>query len=142
MTTKKIVLIVAGIIGVLALVVVLFVAGIGWFIFRTIGHSEAAETARTYLRSNEMLKHDVGEVTDFGWFVTGSINAENGDGAATLHLKVIGARRTVNATVDLAYRNSRNWRVTGASYDRDGQEVDLMRAYETPTSSYQGSPSP
>jgi hypothetical protein len=142
MTTKKIVLIIAGIIGVLALVVALFVAGIGWFIFRTIGDSEAAETARNYLRSNEMLKRDIGEVKDFGWLVTGNINVENGDGAATLYLKVIGERRAVNATVDLAYRNSRNWRVTGASYDRDGQAVDLMRAYEPPTSSYQSSPSP
>jgi hypothetical protein len=131
MSTKKIVLIIAGVLGVLALVVALFVGGISWFVFHTIGSSEAAGTARTYLRNNEALKQDIGEVKDFGSFVTGQINVANGDGEATLYLKVIGEKRDVNATVTLSYRSNRNWRVTGASYQRDGQTVDLMRSYES-----------
>ncbi len=132
MTTKKIVLIIAGIICVLALVVAIFVGGIAWFVFHTIGTSEAADTARTYLRSNARLKQDIGEVQDFGSFVTGQINVENGDGVATLHLKVIAEKRTVNARVDLSYRENRAWRVTGASYNRDGQDIDLMQGYGEP----------
>lgn len=135
MSTKKIILIIAGILGVLLLVVALFVGVITWFVFHTIGTSEAAETARTYLRNNEVLKQDIGEVKDFGSFVTGNINVQNSDGEATLHIKVIGEKRTVNATVDLSYRSNRNWRVTGARYDRDGQTIDLMKPYETPTAS-------
>jgi len=142
-TTKKIVLIVLGIFAVLGLIVALFAGGIAWFAFHTIANSEAAETARSYLRTNEILKRDIGEVKDFGWFVTGSINVQNQDGEATLHLKVIGERRTVNASVDLAYRSNRNWRVTGASYELDGKSVDLMRSYEpgTPSPAYKTSPS-
>ena len=132
MTTKKIVLIIAGIICVLALVVAIFVGGIAWFVFHTIGTSEAADTARTYLRNNARLKQDIGEVQDFGSFVTGQINVENGDGVATLHLKVIGEKRTVNARVDLSYRENRAWRVTGASYNRDGQDIDLIQGYGEP----------
>src|SRR5207245_11618112 len=132
MSTKKIVLIIAGIVAVLALIVALFVGGIAFFVFRTIGNSDAANTARTYLRNNEMLKQDIGEVKDFGSFVTGNINVQNGDGVATLHLKVIGERRTVKSTVDLSYRSNRAWRVTGASYDRDGEAVDLMQGYGAP----------
>jgi len=135
MSTKKIILIIAGIVGVLALIVALFVVAIGWFVFRTIGNSEAAETARTYLRNNEQLKQDIGEVKDFGSFVTGQVNVHNSDGEATLHFKVIGEKKVVNATVDLSYRSNRSWRVTGASYERDGQTVDLMRSYETPAAS-------
>ncbi len=135
MSTKKIILIIAGIVGVLALIVALFVVAIGWFVFRTIGNSEAAETARTYLRNNEQLKQDIGEVKDFGSFVTGQVNVHNSDGEATLHFKVIGEKKVVNATVDLSYRSNRNWRVTGASYERDGQTIDLMRPYETPAAS-------
>lgn len=135
MSTKKIILIIAGVLGVLALVVVLFVGAIFWFVFRTIGNSEAADTARTYLRNNEQLKQDIGEVKDFGWFVTGSINVQNANGEASLQFKVIGERKTVNATVDLSYRSNRSWRVTGASYQRDGQTVDLMRPYEEPAPS-------
>ena len=132
MSTKKLLLIIAGIICVLALVVAIFVGVIAWFVFHTIGTSEAADTARTYLRSNARLKQDIGEVQDFGSFVTGQINVENGDGVATLHLKVIGEKRTVNARVDLSYRENRAWRVTGASYNRDGQDIDLIQGYGEP----------
>ena len=135
MTTKKIILIIAGILGALLLVVAVFVGAITWFVFHTISTSEAADTARTYLRNNEVLKQDLGEVKEFGSFVTGNINVQNSDGEATLHLKVVGEKRTVNATVDLSYRSNRNWRVTGASYERDGQTIDLMKPYETPTAS-------
>jgi len=130
MSTKKIILIVAGILAVLALVVALFVGGIFWFVFHTIGNSEAAEASRTYLRNNEVLKQDIGEVKDFGWLVSGNINVSNGDGVATLYLKVVGEKKNANARVDLAYRDNRAWRVTGASYERDGRTIDLMKPYE------------
>ena len=70
---------------------------------------------------------------DFGSFITGNINVSNGDGGATLYLKVIGEKRSVNARVDLSYRENRAWRVTGASYNRDGQTIDLMQGYGEPT---------
>jgi hypothetical protein len=132
MSTKKIVLIVVGILSVLALLVVLFVAGIGWFVFSTIGNSQAADTARAYLKTNEELKRDIGEVKDFGSFVTGNINTENQNGEATLNLKVYGERKTVNATVSLAYRSNQNWRVTEAFYDDDGRKIVLKAPYDMP----------
>lgn len=132
MSTKKIVLIIVGILGVLALLGVLFVVGIGWFVFSAIGNSEAAETARTYLRTNEDLKREIGEVKDFGSFVTGNINTQNQSGEATLNLKVYGERKTVNATVSLAYRSNQNWRVTEAFYDDDGRKIFLKAPYDMP----------
>jgi hypothetical protein len=129
MSTRKILLIIAGVLGALVLLVAIFVGAITWFVFHTIGSSEAAETARTYLRQNEKLKADIGEVKDFGSIVTGNINVNNGNGEATLHLKVIGERRTINADVGLAYRSNRNWRVVEASYDNGNETVDLMGAY-------------
>jgi ABC-type lipoprotein release transport system permease subunit len=132
MSTKKILLIIAGIVLVLGLIVVLFVGGITYFVFRTITNSPAADTARTYLRNNEMLKQEIGEVKDFGWLVTGNINISNGDGVATLYMKAIGEKGEANTRVDLGYRSNREWRVTGASYTRDGKTVDLMQAYGPP----------
>ncbi len=134
MSTKKILLIIGGIVLVLGLIVVLCVGGISYLVFRTINESPAAETARTYLRNNDRLKQEIGEVKDFGWLVTGNINVTNGDGVATLYLKAIGEKGAVNTRVDLGYRNNRNWRVTGASFTRDGKTVDLMDAYGPPTS--------
>lgn len=132
MSNRKILLIIAGVVAVLALIVALFVGGIAWFAFHTIANSEAADTARTFLRNNEILKQDIGEVKEFGSFVTGNINVQNTDGEATLHLKVYGEKRTVNATVSLSYRNNRSWRVTGATYESDGQTIDLVRGYGPP----------
>lgn len=130
MTTKKIIGIIAAIVGALVLLIALFIGGITWFVFHTIGTSEAADTARTYLRGNDMLKSDIGEVKDFGSFITGNIQTSNGDGEATLYLKVIGEKKTVNARVSLTYRSNQRWRVTAASYEKDGHTVDLMQAYE------------
>jgi hypothetical protein len=134
MSTKKILLIIGGIVLVLGLIVAVFVGGITYFVFRTINESPAAGTARTYLRNNERLKQEIGDVKDFGWLVTGNINVTNGDGVATLYMKAIGEKGEVNTRVDLGYRNNRDWRVTGASYTRDGKTVDLMDAYGPPSS--------
>jgi len=136
MTNKKIVVIVVSVVVVLGLLAVLFVGGIAWFALRTMGNSEAAETARTFLRNSEVLKRDIGEVKDFGWLVSGNINSTNGDGAAQLHLKVIGERKEVNATVEMIYRSGRPWRVTAASYRNEaGEVIDLLNPYDSPPDS-------
>lgn len=131
MSTKKIVFLIVGVMAAIGLLVMLFVGAIVGSVFYTIGKSEAADAARAYLRSNEKLKSDIGEVKDFGWFITGQVNYQNAGGEATLHLKVIGEKKTVNATVDLSYRSNRGWRVTGASYEGDGRTIDLMQPYES-----------
>lgn len=131
MSTKKLVIIITSILAGLFLIVALFVGAIVGSVFYGISHSEAAATAKSFLRSNEKLKQDIGEVKDFGYFVTGSINTRNNDGDASLNLKVIGERRTVNAAVSLMYRQGRQWRVTDASYkDETGQIIDLSGKYE------------
>lgn len=133
MTTKKLLFIVFGILGALFLLVALFVGAIVGFAFYTIGHSEAATTAKSFLKQNERLKEDIGEVQDFGSFITGNVNVQGSGGDATLYLKVIGARSTVNTTVTLAYRDGRQWRVTDASYvNAAGQTINLLDKYGGP----------
>jgi hypothetical protein len=132
MTTKKVVVIVVGVLVVLGLIVVVSAGGIVGFMFYSIGKSDAATVARTYLQNNEKLKQDIGDVKDFGSFVSGSINVQNSEGAARLKLKVIGTRKTVNATVDLSYRSGRPWHVVGASYTNEqGDLIDLLNPYDS-----------
>jgi flagellar basal body-associated protein FliL len=132
MTTKKIVLIIVSILIVLGLIVLVFVGGIVGLVFYKINNSEAAQVSKDFLKTNERLKQDIGEVKDFGKFVTGNINIENGNGTAELSIKVIGERKTVNASVELMYRSGHQWRVTAASYrNDDGQTVDLLNPYES-----------
>lgn len=132
MTTKKIVLIVGGVVVVLGFLVVCFVGVIVGVALYSVGNSEAAARAKDFLRNNEKLKTDIGEVRDFGSIITGSINFANDSGQATLHLKVIGARKTVNATVDLVLVKGSAWRVSSASYvNESGQTIDLQDPYDT-----------
>lgn len=131
MTTKKIVMIVVAVVVVIGLIIAIFIGGVIGIALYSIGQSEAAEAAKNFLRTNELLKQDIGEVNDFGTFVSGNINVNNNDGNATIKLKVIGERETVNATVDLIYRSGRPWRVVAASYVNDaGQTVELLTPYE------------
>lgn len=132
MTTKQIVLVVVAVVVVLALIAAIFVGGIVGLGFYQIGNSEAAAKAKDFLRHSEKLKTDIGEVQDFGSLVTGDVRIENNNGETTLKLKVIGARKTVNASVDLVYTKGSAWRVSAASYiNSSGQTIDLLNPYDS-----------
>ena len=131
MTTKRILLIFGGVVVSVGLLVVVFVAGIVGFAIYQVGNSDAAAEGKEFLWNSEKLKQDIGEVKDFGSFVTGSINIQNDNGTATLNFKVIGERKTVNASVELTYFQGR-WRVSSASYTNDrNQTVNLLDPYES-----------
>ena len=132
MTTKKIVLIVGSVVIVLVLIVAVFVGAIVGFALYQVSNSVAADKARDFLRTSEKLKQDIGEVRDFGSIITGNMEVANGDGQATLHLKVIGAEETINASVHLVYVNGGDWRVSSANYvNKDGVTVDLLNPFES-----------
>jgi thioredoxin 1 len=130
MSTKKAVLVAVGILSAIALVVALFAGAIVGFVFYTIGNSGAAQTAKTFLRQNEKLRRGIGEVRDFGYFTTGDIKTQGSMGTAELRMKVFGATKTVNTTVDLAQGRG-EWRVVDAFYDdASGQRVFLTKAFD------------
>jgi autotransporter translocation and assembly factor TamB len=130
MTTKKILLIIGGVVVALGFLVISFVGAIVGIGLYSINHSEAAARSRDFLRRNEKLQADIGPVKDFGSIVTGNISFHNGTGSATLHLKVIGEQKTVDATVDLAFSNS-TWNVIEANYiNPAGQTVSLLDPYD------------
>ena len=132
MTTKKILLIVGSVVVVLGLIIAVFVGGIVGFTRYQVGNSQAAARARDFLRSNEKLTTDIGPVTDFGSIVTGSVEVADGNGQATLYLKVISERETVNASVQLVYADRGDWRVSAASYEnREGQTIDLLDPFDS-----------
>ena len=132
MTTKKIVLIVAGVVVVLGFLVLLFVGAIIGFALYQLGNSEAAARAQDFLRDSPKLKQDIGEVKDFGSIVTGGINLSGDNGRATINLKVIGENKTVNASVDLVLVSGSTWRVSSASYVNDsGQRIDLLDPFDS-----------
>ena len=132
MSTKKLVFLIGSAMLGLVVLVGIFVCGIILFALYSFGTSDAAVTAKDFLRSNQQLKQEIGNVEGFGTFVSGNISISNGNGTATVGLKVIGQKQTVNATVELLYLSGRPWRVTSASYKSEsGQTVDLLNPYDS-----------
>ena len=132
MTTKKILLIVGAVVLVLGFVVVCFVGAVVGIALYSVGNSEAATNAKHFLRHNEKLKTETGEVKDFGKIVTGSINIAGNEGHATIHVKVIGEKETVNATVEMVLVSGGAWRISSASYvNAAGETIDLLDPYDT-----------
>ena len=132
MTTRKIVLIIVGVIAAVTLITLVFVGGIVGVALYSVGNSQAAEIARNFLRNNEKLKNDVGEVKEFGRLVTGSVNIDDDNGQATINLKVVGARETVNASVKMIFVHGQSWRVSSASYvNKSGQTISLQDPYDS-----------
>ena len=130
MTTKRVILIIGGVVGGLSLLVLIFVGvifGVAWY---SVGNSDAAARAKDFLKNNEKLKSDIGEVKGFGALVGGSINVVSEE--ATLTIKVEGERKTVTASVNLIFVNGNTWRVASASYlNAAGQKVNLLDPYDT-----------
>ncbi len=132
MTAKKIMQIVGGVLVALTVLMLAFLLAIVGFGLYTVKNSESTEKAKAYLRTNEKLKQDIGEVKEFGNIVMASINERNGNNEVTLKLKVFGERKTVNATVDLMLVQGNTWRVTSASYVNSlGQKIPLLDPYDT-----------
>jgi lipopolysaccharide export LptBFGC system permease protein LptF len=132
MTAKKIVQIVGGVFVALTVLMLVFLLAIVFFGLYTVSNSDSAEKAKDYLRKNEKLKQDIGEVQKFGNIVTAAINDRNGNSEVTLKLKVFGERKTVNATVDLMLVQGNAWRITSASYvNSSGQTIALFDPYDT-----------
>ncbi|HEV2707092.1 MAG TPA: hypothetical protein VGV59_14300 [Pyrinomonadaceae bacterium] len=128
--TKRVLVIVGACVAALVLLLALFVGAIVWFASGTLANSEAAEAARVFLKNNERLKQETGEVREFGSQVMGSITSDAGVSAATLNFDVVGARRTVKASVNLIYKEGFGWRAIGASYKNDaGRTVELLDSY-------------
>ena len=132
MTTKKIMVIVGSVLLGLTVLILAFVVTIGGLWLYAVKNSESAEKAKDFLRKNEKLKQDIGEVKDFGSIVTASVDARDDNHPVTLKLKVIGEKKTVNATVVLILVQGNAWRVTSASYvNSSGQEIPLLDPYDT-----------
>jgi hypothetical protein len=124
-------------------VVAVFVGLILGITYYSIYKSDAAETGRQFLRKNEKLKQEIGEVKEFGRFITGHVRSRSDTGQASLTFKVVGERKTVTATVSLVTKDNRMWRVTEAEYVNDqGRRVMLFDPYEPIDPEPEGTPPP
>ena len=75
---------------VLGLLFLLVVTGFVIMVFSFIRNSDAVEMAMTAVRTNPEAAKALGEPIEKGWWVTGSINTENGKQSADVRVPVSG----------------------------------------------------
>ena len=73
--------------------------------------SDAYKTAIVEIENNQQLKNEIGEITDYGMFPTGSINYVDGYGEAELEINVIGTKETKSVYVYLIKEIDKEWKL-------------------------------
>ena len=106
--TVKIVL---SVLGVLALLFVLLIGGIVYFVFAALKHSEATTTAVHTAEGDAGVQDALGTPLVVGSLVSGSNNTNNGTGSAHLSIPVTGPKGAGTITTDEVLAGG-VWKVT------------------------------
>ncbi len=96
--------------------------------FSWLYHGGAAGAAKKFLRSNAVVRARLGEIKDFGWFPSGTVEVTNGAGKAHLVFSLKGTRGQGQAAVDLSKKAGRDWKVTAATLTVGEKEYILRKA--------------
>lgn len=116
--TRRIVLLVVGAVGLLALLAAAIVGGVVYL----LKSSDAYRVSEAFIRDSAEIRAVVGDPLELGWFPTGSIELYGGgaEGTAELNITVKGAAGSTTVYVALR-KNQGQWRVVAATYtDRSG----------------------
>lgn len=89
----------------------LFSIFVFFIIVGSMKKSDAYKTAVVEIENNQQLKNEIGEITDYGMFPTGSINYVDGYGEAELEIKVIGTKETKSVYVYLIKEIDKEWKL-------------------------------
>ena len=117
-------LIVLSIVAGVALLIVLFVAGLAGVVFAVIKSSEPYQHAIVAAKDDSRAVSLLGAPVQAGWYVTGSENVSGGFGKADLAVPVTGSRRKGTIHV-VATKSAGHWRYAILELRVDGQEGRL-----------------
>jgi hypothetical protein len=108
----------------LALLIVLFVAGLAVVVFAAIRSSEPYQHAIQSATHDARAVSLLGAPVQAGWYVTGSENVSGGFGKADLAVPVTGSRRKGRVYV-VATKSAGHWRYATLELKVDGQQDRL-----------------
>lgn len=89
----------------------LFAIFLFFIIVGSMKKSDAYKIAIVEIENNQQLKIEIGEITDYGMFPTGSISYVDGYGEAELEIKVIGTKETKSVYVYLIKEIDKEWKL-------------------------------
>ncbi len=98
------------------LVLVIFVSSLTIGILLVLKNNSSYKTAIEYIENDTEINHVVGEIEEFGFLPTGSINILNGYGEAYFNIKVKGTSADIMVHVWLTKDPGSDWVVRGRHY--------------------------
>ncbi len=107
--TLKIVL---SVLGVLALLFVLLIGSVVYFVFAALKDSEATTTAVRTAESDPAVQAALGSTLTVGTLVSGSTNDKNGEGTAHLEIPVTGSKGAGTIYADEVKASGGPWKIT------------------------------
>jgi uncharacterized RDD family membrane protein YckC len=108
---KKTILIISAIVLSIAVMVVPFVSFVMFF-----KNSEAYKVSEEYILQDETIIRETGGIEGFGFLPSGSINATNVSGDATLTIKVIGKEKDIYVGLYLTKEPKEDWYIQEVEY--------------------------
>jgi hypothetical protein len=79
----------------LALLVLLFIAGIAYFIFASVKKTDPFQLTLQAAQASPAMQARLGEPITLGFWFTGSFNSDNGHGSADVHITLKGPKGSV-----------------------------------------------
>jgi hypothetical protein len=125
--------IVAGIVGGLVLLIIMFVGGIIAFVFTLMKSGEPYKHAVEVVQHDSRAQQRLGSPVKPGWFVTGSENTTPTSGNADLAIPVRGSERGGTVYV-VAKKSAGRWTYESLELQVDGEEerINLLPPTQRP----------
>jgi Cytochrome oxidase complex assembly protein 1 len=114
---------------IIVLLVLAFIAGIFLLVFSAIRSSDACTETLAAARANAVLKQELGEPMELGWFITGSVNVKNSHSRADVSLSITGPKDEATVHTVGTRQPGQPWVFTkmNAVTKGSGKIVDLLQ---------------
>ena len=125
--TKKVILIVVGVLGVIVVGVIAFAVAIVFVVFGAMKSSDVYQQAYERAKSSPAVRSELGEPIEDGWYVSGNVNTTGDSGQADIRFPVSGPKGS--GTVEaVATKRGGVWVFSRLGVQTDGGKwVDLSK---------------
>ena len=125
--TKKVILIVVGVLGVIVVGVIAFAVAIVFVVFGAMKSSDVYQQAFERTKSSTAVRSELGEPIEDGWYVSGNVNTTGDSGHADIRFPVSGPKGS--GTVEaVAAKRGGVWVFSRLGVQTDaGKWIDLSK---------------
>ncbi len=91
--------------------------------------ADACQMSLKAAQESEVVRAELGEPITMGWFVSGNIKINNGDGTAEVHVPVSGPKGSASIHTVGTKKDGDPWKFTTmqATIEASGKQVNLLK---------------